>query len=232
VVNCTIKQYSKLLWVLISLEIFLVIIYLLGIVFKGHAFSPFDLNGQMTIPSWLQALQLFLIGLLSLSLVFTGGHSSKPPTRIFALTVAILFLYASVDELFKLRLTLHTLLPIIAYRHWLGIYLGIGVTAFILFCRDFIGLWRFHPKSILIMVLGISIFVFGGLGLEILRNELFAVVELLVGQGSSIPWLVEKFRVAAEEFSEMLGESLILYGLCLFLTKRWENQNIRSLKQF
>ncbi|NES21806.1 MAG: hypothetical protein F6K41_23500 [Symploca sp. SIO3E6] len=183
----------------------------------------------MTIPSWLQALQLFLIGLLSLWLVFTGGHSSQPPTKIFALTFAVLFFYASVDELFKLHLQLHTLLPEIGHRDWQGIYLAIGVTTSILFCRDFIDLWRFHPKSILMMLLGISIFVFGGFGLEIFKDELLAsIVGLLVEQGNLITLLVEKLRVAVEEFSEMLGESLILYGLCLFLAKRWDKKALSS----
>jgi len=220
-VNYTIKQYLKPLFVLILLEVFLVLIYLLGIVLRGQAFSPFDLDGQMTIPSCLQALQLFLIGLLSLALVFVGRNSSQPPTKIFALTVALLFFYASIDELFKVHLQLHTLLPTIEHRDWQGVYLAIGVTTIILFFRDFIALWHFHRKSTLMMVLGIGIFVLGGFGLEIFKDAfLSSIVGLFVNQGNLIPLLVEKLRVAVEEFSEMLGESLILYGLCLFFAKR------------
>jgi hypothetical protein len=39
-------------------------------------------------------------------------------------------------------------------------------------------------------------------------------------QGDLIPVVVEKSRVAVEEFSEMLGESITLYGLFLYVAKR------------
>jgi hypothetical protein len=87
-----------LLWGVIGLEISLGLIYLWGIVVRGKAYPLFHKNGQMTIPSLVQALQLLIIGLIALSLLVIRRHTSLPPSRIFCGAIAVLFCYGAVDE--------------------------------------------------------------------------------------------------------------------------------------
>ena len=220
------KSGKLLLLVLISLEIILFLLYLSGIIFTGKAYSAFDMDRQMTIPSLLQSFQLFLIGFIALSLFITGRHSSQPPSRPFLLTVALLFIYGSIDEIFKIHLQLQHLLSTPHQRDWMPLYLAIGITTPLVFHRDFIALWHFHRKAIVFVALGMGIFILGGFGSEVFKHELVqAILSAMLRQDDFISIFIEKFRVAVEEFSEMLGESITLYGLCLYLAKRLEKES-------
>ncbi|MBE9130177.1 MULTISPECIES: hypothetical protein [unclassified Coleofasciculus] len=90
-----------------------------------------------------------------------------------------------------------------------------------MFHRDFIAIWHFHRKAIKFVALGMGIFFLGGFGVEALKDHLlqFILTHTLYPSHFKIV-LVETLRVAIEEFSELLGESLTLYGLCLFVVKR------------
>ncbi|HEY9650345.1 MAG TPA: hypothetical protein V6C95_06755 [Coleofasciculaceae cyanobacterium] len=219
-----VRKFSKiLLWVLIVVEVGLAIIYLAGILLTGKAYPGFDMDGQMTIPSFLQSFHLFLIGAISLSLLITSRNSSHHPSRLFLLTVAVLFIYGSIDEIFKIHLQLYNLLSTTHKRAWMPIYLGIGITTPLVFHRDFIALWHFCRKAIVFVALGMGIFILGGFFSELFKYELVqAILSYFFQQENLIPLFVEKFRVAVEEFSELLGESLTLYGLCLYLAQRLE----------
>lgn len=224
------KFANILLWVLIVVEVGLVIIYLAGILRTGKAYPAFDMDGQMTIPSLLQSFQLFLVGAISLGIFITNHHASPRPSRLFLLTVAVLFIYGSIDEIFKIHLQLHHLLSTPHKRDWMPIYLGIGVTTPLVFYRDFIALWHFHRKAILFVGLGMGIFILGGFGSEVFKHELVQVILSYVFQRDAlIPMFIEKFRVGIEEFSELLGESITLYGLCLYLAKRLEQDSERAI---
>lgn len=215
------KVGSSLLLVFVLLEVLLTLIYLAGVFLTGKAYPLFDMDGLMTIPSLFQAFQLLLVGLIALSLLIIQSHSSKHLSRLFLLTVAILFIYGAIDEVFKIHLQLHRLFHTPTNRDWLPFYLGIGVTTIVMFYRDFIAIWRFHQKAIAFIALGMGIFIFGGFGAELLKNELaHTVVSQISQQDELIPVLVEKLRVAVEEFSELLGESITLYGIFLYVAKR------------
>ena len=179
------------------------------------------MNGLRTIPSLVQGVQLFLIGFIPLIVLIIGSSSSLPPSRSLLLAIALLFIYASVDELFKIHLQLHKLSGAVGTRDWMPVYLGVGVATLTLFHRDFIALWNFQRRATLFVALGMGIFVFGGFGAEILKDLLLQpLLNQMFEQGDLVPLFLEKMRVAFEEFSEMLGESFTLYGIYLFGLKR------------
>lgn len=224
------KASTLLLLLVIFIEVSLTLIYLQGIFSTGKAYPWFDMNGLRTIPSLLQSLQLFLIGFISLSLLIIGRRSSLPPSRLFLLVIALLFIYASVDELFKIHLQLHKLSESVGNRDWMPVYLGVGIATLTFFYRDFIALWHFQRKGILFVALGMGIFVFGGFGAEVLKDILFQpLISQMFEQGELVPFLLEKMRVAFEEFSEMLGESLTLYGIYLFVVRRLEKEPLAAI---
>ncbi len=216
-----------ILLVVIALEVLLAIIYLTGIVLTREAYPAFDMNGQMTIPSYIQAFHLFLIAVIAIITLIFRRHSSQPPSRIFCCTVALLFSYASVDEVFKIHLQLYNLLNTSHHKAWMPIYLGIGISTLVVFHRDFLGMWHFHRKAISLVGLGLGIFILGGFGGELFGIILKPVLDSLFHEGEFIRLLVEKSRVAVEELSELIGESLIVYGLCLFLVRRLERETVK-----
>ncbi|NEO97426.1 MAG: hypothetical protein F6K58_01660 [Symploca sp. SIO2E9] len=221
---------TLLLLVFIVIEISITLIYLQGLFSTGKAYPWFDMNGLRTIPSLLQSLQLFLIGFISLSLLIVGRRSSLPPSQLFLLVIALLFIYASVDELFKIHLQLHKLSESVGNRDWMPVYLAVGVATLTFFYRDFIALWYFQRRAILFVALGMGIFVFGGFGAEVLKDILFQpLISQRFEQGELVPFLLEKMRVAFEEFSEMLGQSFTLYGIYLFVVKRFEKEPMTAM---
>lgn len=200
----------------ISLEFILVVTYAASVHFNGgKPFPAFDVDGLRTIPSMLQATQLFLLGALPLWMCVTYRNPQVPPSRMLLAIASLFFLYAAVDETFKLN-------QIFKQHHlWRLIYIVLGISMPILFRRDFVRLWRMHPKAAKLMVIGIVVFVTGAFGLEIFR----AYVQQpywyqLFGRWKF--YQVDSIRTAIEEFGEMCGESLMLAGMIMMAQKRLE----------
>lgn len=207
---------QKSLWLplVIGLEIILVTLYAVTVNLNGgKPFPLLDVNGFRTLPSWFQAIQLCLLGALPLWMYVTYRNPAVPPSRNLLMFTALLFLYASIDELFKLNF-------LFKHHHlWQFIYLSLGLAIPLLFRRDLVRLCQFHPKAMRLIGIGISIFLVGGFGLEIFRSyvqepywyELFGKWKF---------YQVDSIRTAFEEFGEMLGETLVLKGMMSLAWRR------------
>jgi hypothetical protein len=207
---------SQKLWLplVISLEVILVTIYAVSIhLTGGKPFPAFDVDGLRTIPSILQATQLFLLGALPLWMCATYRNPQVPPSRMLLAIVSLFFLYAAVDEIFKLN-------QIFNQHHlWQLIYITLGISMPILFRRDFVRLWRMHPQASKLIVIGIVVFVTGAFGLEMFRTYVEQPYwYTLFGRWKF--YQVDSIRTAIEEFGEMCGESLALTGMMMMAQKR------------
>jgi hypothetical protein len=191
----------------ISLEIILVTLYAVSIHMSGgEPWFLVDVNGTGTIPSILQATQLFLLGALPLWACVTYRSPQVPPSRRLLAVVAALFLYAATDEAIKINQIFHQ------HHLWQKIYIGLGVSIPLLFHRDLIRSWRMYPKTSKLILIGIVFFVTGSFGLELFR----ACIQQpywyqLFGRWKF--YQVDSIRTALEEFGEMCGESLVLAGM-------------------
>ncbi|WP_413161283.1 hypothetical protein ACL6C3_22405 [Capilliphycus salinus ALCB114379] len=203
----------------IGFELVIVAIYLGSILLTGEPYPPFDMNGQMTIPSFLQAFYLFGIGSIALILLVTEPRSKLPPSAGFKLAIAILLLYATLDEIFEIHLQLDDWFAGIEKGDWMGIYLGVFSMTPLVWYKDVRRLWRVYRQEMLIVLLGLGLLIVGGLGAELFKGWFRLFVGLLFDH-DFILFFAEKVRVAIEEFSELLGETLILYGIFLFVKKR------------
>jgi hypothetical protein len=236
------RASQRLLISLLMVEAIILLIYLGSIRATGTAYSSFDFNGQATVPSLLQALHFLAIALIILWILgqryfhwlsirklgssnFRKGlnHSNKSlqsPSLTFLITFAVLVAYAAVDEVFKLHLQLHQLL---AGQNWKWIYLSLFTVIMAWHCQSFIRLWQHARRETCLVLLGITIFVLGGYGSEILKDVL-----LNAGSYQSIEYAkfggvpIENLRIAYEELSELIGENLILYACLQFVGKRLE----------
>jgi hypothetical protein len=212
---------DRLLLSLMVLSGTIAFIYLGSIFLTGQPVPAFDMNGFRTIPSWLQAIQLFLIGAISLIFGFIHPGRSHRPSRAFLFILAFLAIYVSMDEIFKIHLQHPALLMQLDSQSLLRVYTVIYLMFPLLFYRDLIALWQVHRRSTFCGLLGMGIVAIGGIGGELLKDILPSLL-------SSV-WL-EKIRVAIEEGSELIGESLILYGALLFAIRTIESQQNMSLK--
>ncbi|NEQ37642.1 MAG: hypothetical protein F6K40_15775 [Okeania sp. SIO3I5] len=220
------KKLNFLLVGSIIFELVIVIIYLSSILVSGKPYPLFDMNGQMTISSLLQALHLFIIGLIPLILFFQEWHSQISPSRWFKLTFAILLIYGAIDEVWKIHLQLKNWFPWLGERGWLKIYIVVFIMPLIIFYSDLRFLWRSYRRETFLALLGMLIFGIGGFGAEVFQDIAKPLLSLLFTQ-DFLTTFIERFRIAFEEFFELIGENLVLYGFLLFLGKRLdENQQM------
>lgn len=190
--------------VLIGFEIGLALAYLAMIYFRGEATPLLDLNGLRSLPSWLQAAHLFTIGGLCLGLLRFRQRMSRPISWVLPGALAMLCLYGGLDELTKLHLILQQF-------DWKLIYLGLLIAIPVLGWRDLIWIWRHHRTPVLWVLAGLGIFLLGGFGAEAAKGAI--AVELSAHTSARGLFLGEHLRITIEEFAELLGETLILYGI-------------------
>ena len=218
------KHPRLILTGLILFELLIVMIYLGSILIYGQPLYAFDMNGLMTIPSLLQALQLLSIGLISITLFIQEQTYQRPPSQRFKLAIALLLIYGGIDELFKIHLQLKHWFDSLGDRTWLGIYLAIFLGTPLLLYPDFRNLWRYYQRETLIAILGMIIFAVGGFGAEIFKDIIQTLLNLL-GTTELMTNLIEHLRIAVEEFAELFGESLILYSALCFFSQRLKERN-------
>lgn len=224
---------------LIVFELAIAVIYLAYIFFTGQSPMMVNMDGARNIPSGLQAIQIFAIGAIALGLGITHQPAFPYPSRKFSFFLAGLLLYAGLDEIFKLHLGFRNLLPIVGTQYWIAIYSSIICLLPVLFYRDFKAFWQSYRQETLIGVTGIVIFALGGFGGELFKS--YILQPLLTNYSlwqnhHFLSLFIEKFRVAFEEFGELLGETLVLYATLLFIAQRLEQKqnhppNIATLEQ-
>jgi hypothetical protein len=213
------KQAHKLLLTLICLELLLVVVYGIDVWVQGatkQLHSLIDLDGEGNLPAWFSSFQLALIaiGFLTLAARF---RATKRPSRRFLRACSGFFLLLSIDESALLHERITETLGR-RYVEWVPAYLsnhpGKAIVCVLIVCGCFaavypqvIAMWRISSRASLIAVAGCAIYVLGAAGLESVGYK------MLSGGATIQSYRVE---VAAEEFFEMLGASLILYSVMLF----------------
>lgn len=225
-----VKKYSCLLFLgSIALELFFVFIYIQGILVTGKSYPAFDLNGLQTIPSLFSAVQLFCLGFALIALSFYPKKMNRQPPRRLLLTLGTIIIYISVDEVYKLHQLFYKplcLLPFIEKCNqfsqiWIYVYIAIAFLTVGILARDLIASWRFYPQGSLLAGIGIFTFLFGGMGLEIIKYDFLQPILLKFLNYRDASFIfIEQLRIAIEEFLEMFGVSITIYSLGLILARR------------
>ena len=207
----------KILRLLVVCEIFFLVVYVIMSIVAPHVkwgpFEPlFDLDNESSIPTWFSSAQLVVIATLLYAISKTYSRY-----RWFYALGAIIFVYLSIDETVQLheRLSMiataydiKALRSIMIGEHgaWILPYILAGLVIIFLARKPILEIYRNHRKPFLYVLIGAIIAAVGLIGIEILSY---------LGMRESGSELVYSIEVAPEEFLEMLGMSIVLYGIIL-----------------
>lgn len=216
-INFTKNHAKKLLYRLVFFEITLVLIYVANVLSKHQVIiihRLFDLDKEMNIPTWFSCLQLFLIGILLLFLC-RYHERKKPPTSLFVSLFGLIFIFLSLDEFSKIHENVTRILVKVEWiprfhgNHgiWIFLYLILGMIIVLATFRNISAMFKHYRRESLIIFVGMVIFLFGAVGMEIIGYYLKSKKDLL---------FLYTAEVGIEEFCEMLGGSIILYGTILY----------------
>jgi len=211
-----------ILFALLLLDSILLILHLIDYATNSSSWlihNMFNLDAESNFPTWYSTVQLLFVGIISL-VIKSQNETTNRPSSLFFLIFGLSFVYLSLDEASRMHeyiipaiLKHFSWAPHFKGNHglWISLYLAIGVLFCLVFWRDLKALWsNFHDES-LVIILGIIIFLTGVCGLEIINYELLETNRLH-------PYY--QFQVACEEFLEMVGVSIILYGTLLLAMRR------------
>jgi hypothetical protein len=219
---------KRVLIFLIGFEILLVLSYCVVHIFApdinwGPIKSFVDMDREQSIPTWFSTVQLFTIAILLLLL----ARVSKQ-LRPYLILYGLGFMFLSVDEAAAIheklidsvtRLQWKWLLWLTfggSHKAWMVPYVVIGLVVLLLSYRFFLLLWRKFRHETVLVAVGLVIFMIGGIGLELLSFH-------FEDAPTETPYA---WSVAGEEFLEMAGMTVVLYGTLLlgirFRSEPWD----------
>lgn len=216
--DLAIRDLNKLFLGLILVELLLVAGYVLNVLWGSPSWivtKLIDLDDEGSIATWFSSMQLFVVGLLFL---FKSRHANavELPSAAFFCILGLGFIFLSIDEAAAIHEKINIALKQIAlmprfkgdHGIWIYVYVLLAGTFLVLTLRNFIVLWKHSRRIAFIVVIGLLTFVTGAVLLEIIGYQ------FLRDDMASWRYVTE---VALEEFLEMLGISIVLYGVLLLL---------------
>jgi len=228
----TVRDANKLLIGLILFELCLVLIFAADTLLGSPSLSIkqlFDLDGEGNLPAWFSSVQLFLIGLVFL-LRSRQPDPVHSPSPLFLLMVSAGFIFLSADEAASIHEKISVLfkhvewMPRFKGDHglWVFIYTFIGLILLLANFRTLASMWNRYRHATSIMAIGMVFVLFGVIGLEAISYQFL--------RDGSTP-LLYSAEVALEEFLEMSGASVTLYGAILLLLHDSRVENYRGENQ-
>ena len=214
----TVRDANKLLFGLILFELCLVLIFAADTLLGSPSWiikELIDLDEEHNIPAWFSSVQLFLIALVFLlkSCQLYPDHS---PLRSFFLMVSTGFIFLSADEVASIHEKITWVFKHVEFMPrfkgdhgiWIFVYALIGLILFLAAFRTLAAMWKRYRQATLIMAIGMGMALIGGVVMEVISYQFL--------RSGSTP-LLYKAEVAIEEFLEMSGVSVTLYGAILLL---------------
>lgn len=213
----SVQDARRLLLYLVLVELALVAAYvLIHILLSQYWWGPLgqlsDLGHDHSVPSWFAAVQLFAAGMVLFPI-----SRLEPDHKWFIRLGALVLLFLSVDEGASIheKVTgfakvqdVAVLQAFMIENHgaWIIPYLIAGVVLLAINIKPIVAIFRKHRVASLLVIAGAVTVVSGAMGLEVLSY-------LYLRDGAD---QLLRAEVAAEEFLEMLGVSLVLYGILIY----------------
>jgi len=229
-INFNRSSLNKFFTFLVFVEISLLVIHLILKIALSDQLSieRFDMDQEVSVPTWFSAIQLFFISFIGF-IVYKQLKIENPKISSLFIYFSILFLFLSMDEVAEIHESLTRLLspfewiPRFKGDHGVWIYLYLtGFMAFLVFIsKRIVLLWKTFTKEVNIIVVGGIIFLMGAVVLEILSYQYL--------EGNDVKTLYN-VEVGFEEFFEMFGATIILYGTLLTCLKlSYTESNLKGI---
>ena len=216
----------KFLWFLIGLDIFLTLMYVLVfVVAPNFPWGPldhwFDLDQDMSLPSWFASIQYLFVGIPTL-ISATKSNGKNLVSKRFLYLIGATFIFLALDEALGIHEQISVAtekfdlswLKIVAFKGghgvWIFVYALLGIILLILTYRDLVTIWSSFRKETLYVLIGGSLLVLGEVLVEVV-SYLFL--------RTSAAGILYNLEVTIEEFFALIGVSLIFYGVLLLLAK-------------
>lgn len=176
--------------------------------------KAFDFDGERNVTAIFSAVQLVWTAGAIASFMLVPGMV-PPQLRRLAWAACAGFLFLGLDEYMEWHERINLAvpgvrwLPLLKNGHggWISVYLSIAAILALLFLRPAMEAARLYPRPAAIFLAGLLTAFSGSAGFEIVA---FQFLEL----GMNDP--AYPFAVAAEEFLEMTGGSIMLYAVLAF----------------
>ncbi len=204
---------------LLFIDVLLILLYLAGapLGLPGRIRQMLDLNAESTIPTWFASSQLLVTGFLFL-IVGQTARARSEFSHVFFPSIGACFIALSMDEASGIHESITALLqkfsffPRFTDGHgiWIPIYIVTALLLAALLRRDIFAMFLNFRKEALVLGFGIGVFIFGGIGLEIVDYS-------IPSDGANAR--IEKWLVVAEEFLELAGISIALYSSLLLVRR-------------
>lgn len=216
---------DRLLFGLLSIELSVVVAYVLSFVLRGQANNLVDLNRFRSFPGWFAAGQLLVIGCVLIGITLFRSPTSRRPSALFFRMTGAVFLVLSANENILLVRRMRSLLfrsdalvQTLGYRGVLyGFAISVGGLFLVLIRRDLRYLWHHYRRYLVMVGFGFGL-VMLGLGLDALTNDLL-IPAYRRDPGNVLKAIAIILATATEEFGEMAGMSFVLYSLVAPITQ-------------
>jgi len=218
-INMGKKEIRLVVICLLLFEILLVAIFAMDYLFAHPSYTIhklFDLDKENTIPTWFASTQLFVTGLYILlipGVIKREGKNALP--KIFYYLFGLGLIFASMDEACSIHEKINMLIQVHFpglphfvnnYGQWIFPYL-IAIALFLIIVRKpLLTMWKECRKEAALILGGIALVILGGIVMEIIGFNFYY---------SESHKLFYRIEVVLEEFLEMVGVTLILYGFML-----------------
>lgn len=167
----------------------------------------FDLNEEISIPTWWSSIQLLVLSALLALLARQKDDLGRTSTR-FLWAVAAAAAFFSIDEGAAVHEAIHGLLvqfeafPRFDGRSgtWIFVYGLLGLVLIALFLPGLVEFTRGHRRTSLRLIFGGGLFVLGGVGLEIVGHY-------------TDQSLMDRILTLVEEPMEMAGVAVMIWAI-------------------
>ncbi len=209
------RELVRWIVLLLGIELLLVFAYVLETIVDIPVWTVrrlMDLNGDAGLAQWLSSIQLAVIGLL-FALRASRKVMDLEPARWFLRLAGIGFLFLSADEALYIHETITKLgqsiawLPSFRGDHgiWVFVYGALGLVLIAACRRQIVLAVRHFPRPARWFAAGIVVFLGGAVGLEVVGYQFLSA--------RSVIYTIE---ICLEEFMEMAGGTLMLFGALLY----------------
>lgn len=187
--------------------------------------SMFDLDKELSIPSFFSAIQLFIVGMLLIYIYFLRKEKEESDV-LYWKWLSFIFVFLSIDEACSIHELLNKPTEILlntsgVFKYPWTITYGAGLILF--GCCFFKFITNLDKKTRYWMFLAFLIYVGGAIGMEMVSG----LHTEIVGREN----IIHSFITTMEETLEMIGVTVFLLALLDYLNRHYQKTIFKIVRK-